>query len=503
MNKPLSIGDTTCGDLALLVRPLLRKSLNVFGILVATGAAWMALNQARDLSAFLLISVGSLLPWYAWTTARRPGLPLAPILGIQTLLFYATPVLVQNPVLGQHSHEAIVAVALEVFLFGLAVMLGWMFATRSFTYADRPSYHRFSFLGGEGSARLASLGPVLLGCSMAFLLFNQLRLLQVVIPGNAFSLVRAIADAAGTGGGLLGGYFASVGALRGVLRTLFWTFLVMHCLLTIYNYTLFPATSLLIAMLIGSFLGRGRLPVVPLVLIALLFSFFNLSKFEMRKRYWIEGAAYAAQELSDLPTRMTEWAELSWRSLTVEVDPADLELAPEKQSLSDRVNNLANLLEAREAMVTHGVKPYGGGSYTIIPVLLIPRLVWPDKPRTHEGMVALNVHFGRQTREDSLVTYISWGLLPEAYANFGPLIGALLCGLFLGAGAGALEFWGRPFPFTSLEALIFLSLSVQIGTSFEMVASVWLTSIFQMIVALICGTIFFVRKYRAPKPVSS
>jgi len=503
MNKPLSFGETTCGDLALIVRPLLRKSLVAFGLLIALGIAWMAINHSRGLGAFLLVGVGGLLPWYAWTTARRPGLPLAPILGIQTLLFYATPLLVQNPMLSRHSNEAINAIALEVFLFGLAIALGWMFATRSIIYADRPAYHRFGFLGGEGTAKLSLLGPVLLGGSAAFLLLNQMRLLQVVIPANAFSIARAVADAAGIGGGLLGGYFASIGALRGVLRVVFWTLLVSHCLLTIYNYTLFPATSLLIAMLIGSFLGRGRLPVIPLVLIALLFSFFNLSKFEMRKRYWMEGTAYAAQELSDLPTRMTEWAELSWRSLTIEVDPDDLELAPEKQSLSDRVNNLANLLEARDAMVTQGVKPYGGGSYTIIPVLFIPRMLWPEKPRTHEGMVALNIHFGRQTREDSLVTYISWGLLPEAYANFGPIIGALLCGLFLGAGAGALEFWGRPFPFTSLEALIFLSLSVQIGTSFEMVASVWLTSIFQMIVALICGTIFFVRKYRAPKPVSS
>lgn len=503
MNKPLSIGETSCGDLALIIRPFLRKQLLVFGLLVAAGGAAMAFNHSRSLTGFVLVVVGSLLPWYAWTTAKRPGLPLAPILGVQTLLFYATPLLVENPTLVSYSDEAITAVAFEVFLFGLAVAAGWAVATRSFTYAERPAYHRFGFLGQETSTGLSALGPVLLGASMAFLLLNQLRLLQVVIPHGAFSLARAVADAAGIGGGLLCGYFSSIGVLRGTLRILYWIFLVAHCLLTIYNYTLFPATSLLIAMLIGTFLGRGKLPVIPIIVIGLAFSFFNLSKFEMRKRHWMEGTAYAAQELADLPDRMIEWSELSWRALTIDVDPRDLAASGTTQNLSDRVNNLANLLEARDAMVSRGVAPFGGDSYTVIPMLFIPRFLWPEKPRTHEGMVALNIHFGRQTREDSLVTYISWGLLPEAYANFGPVLGALLCGFVLGAVSGALEFWGRPFPFTSLEALIFLSLSVQLGTSFEMVASLWLTSVFQMVVALVIGTLPFVRKFRPAKRVAA
>ncbi|MES2692488.1 MAG: hypothetical protein V4773_03370 [Verrucomicrobiota bacterium] len=490
-----SFGDTTCSNLALVVRPFLQRHVKTAVGLSVAAVAWMAFKDSQGITALIMVLAGGILPCFAWTLARKPGLPIVPILGAQTVLFYGMPLLVQNPGVMRFGMDAINAVCFDIFLFGLAVTLGWMFVTRSFRFNSRPTCHQFDFLGGKNQERLAIIGPVLLAASVAFLALNSLRMLTL-LPGGAFPIIRAIADAAGIGGALIGGYFVSVSILRGTGRVIYWALLASHSILTIYNYTLFPATGLLTAMLIGVFLGRGKLPYIPIIVCGLLFSFLNLSKFDMRKRYWMEGEAYAYQELSDLPARFSEWADLSWEALTVPEDPELKDTARETQRLTERVNNLANLLEAREAMVDEGIKPFGGGSYTIIPALLIPRILWPDKPRTHEGMVALNVHFGRQTREESMTTYISWGLLPEAYANFGAIWGALICGFFLGGFAGALEFWSRPYPFTSLEALIFLSVAVQFGTSFEMVASVWLTSMFQMVIALIIGTAFFVKKTR-------
>lgn len=496
MKPAKQFSDLTCGDLAQIVQPLLRKFFNIAALVLVALIGFMSITEHPAWLPFFLVAAGGLIPCLAWAHSKRAGLPLVTMLGVQTIAFYATPIFVKNPDVMAYGLPAITSVAFDVLLFGLALAAGWRYASNSLRYNSRPTYRRFGFIGGGNEQRLITLAPILLGMSIAYLLSGLLGLLQFV-PAGGGSILRAIADAAGVGGALLGAYFVSMGLLRGLYRAIFWILIVCHCTLTIYNYTLFPAAGLLMAMMLGMFLGGGRVPIIPLVITVLTLAFFNLSKFEMRRKYWSEGEAYAYQGLGELPARFTEWATLSWEALTVsETQDPDTKL--ETQQLSKRVNNLSNLLDARLAMVEDGIKPYGGGSYIIIPLLFIPRLVWEDKPRTHEGMVQLNVHFGRQSREDSFTTYISWGLLPEAYANFGSIWGPIIIGLALGFFAGYLECWARPYPFTSLEALIFLSIAVQFGTSFEMVASVWLTSMFQMVIALICGTIFFVTKIKPP-----
>lgn len=504
MKPTKQFGDLTCGDLALIVQPLLRKVFNIGAVVTVALLGYMSVTGHPALMAFGMVACGGLLPCLAWAHSRRAGLPIVTMLGAQTIAFYATPIFVKNPDVMAYGLTAINAVALDVLLFGIALAGGWFHAANNIRYNPRPSYHRFGFIGGANEQRLVTLAPILLGVSVGYLLLNLLQLLFFV-PAGGGPILRAIADSAGVGGALLGAYFVGMGLLRGLYRTLYWILIVGHCVLTIYNYTLFPAAGLLMAMMLGLFLGGGRLPIVPFVVTILVLSFFNLSKFEMRRKYWEEGEAYANQGLAELPSRFTEWATYSWEALTTE-QAKEQETKRETQQLSKRVNNLSNLLDARVAMEQYGVKPYGGGSYTIIPLLFIPRMLWiwdGEKPRTHEGMVRLNIHFGRQTREESLTTYISWGLLPEAYANFGSIWGPIVIGLALGFFAGFLERWARPFPFTSLEALIFLSIAVQFGTSFEMVASVWLTSMFQMVIALILGTAFFVTKVKPPKQVAA
>ncbi len=499
MKPTKQFSDLTCSDLAQIVQPLLLKTFNLGALVVVALLGYMAATDHPAWLAFTLVAAGGLIPCIAWAHSKRPGLPLVTLLGTQTIAFYATPIFVRNPDVMAYGMPAINSVAVDVLLFGIALAGGWYYASHNLRYNPRPTYRRFGFIGGANEQRLIILAPILLGVSVAYLLIGLLGMLYLVPAGGA-SVLRAVADSAGIGGALLGAYFVSMGLLRGLYRTIYWVLIACHCTLTIYNYTLFPAAGLLMAMMLGLFLGGGRVPVVPLILTVLTLAFFNLSKFEMRRKYWAEGEAFAYQGIGELPSRFSEWAALSWATLTEE-DTQDPDTRRETQQLSKRVNNLSNLLDARLAMAEEGIKPYGGGSYTIIPLLFVPRMFWvwgEEKPRTHEGMVRLNVHFGRQTREESLTTYISWGLLPEAYANFGSIWGPLFIGLALGSFAGYLECWARPFPFTSLEALVFLSIAVQFGTSFEMVASVWLTSMFQMVVALIMGTIFFVTKIKPP-----
>src|SRR5206468_2846385 len=60
-----------------------------------------------------------------------------------------------------------------------------------------------------------------------------------------------------------------------------------------------------------------------------------------------------------------------------------------------------------------------GETYAILPTLLVPRILMPNKPASHEGTYLLNIHYGIQTRDDTAKTTIGFGLLNEAFANFG------------------------------------------------------------------------------------
>ena len=126
--------------------------------------------------------------------------------------------------------------------------------------------------------------------------------------------------------------------------------------------------------------------------------------------------------------------------------------------------------------------------------LLVPRILWPDKPRSHEGQILLNVHFGRQDLVSTFTTYIAWGLLPEAYGNYGPVTGAIVLGLVLGALFAWIENLTARKLIISMEGFLSFSLLMNLMGSFEMVASVFVTSTFQSFMVIIASCLPFVHR---------
>ena len=145
-----------------------------------------------------------------------------------------------------------------------------------------------------------------------------------------------------------------------------------------------------------------------------------------------------------------------------------------------------------------------GKTYALIPPLFIPRVFWPDKPRTHEGQVMLNLHFGRQaTIEQTEQTYIAWGLLPEAVGNFGIVGGPIFLGGILGWILGWLERVSLYKRIFSVEGLILIGTLLLFAGSYEMVASVLLTATFQFLVAVMIGGLMLLAVFgRSEQPES-
>jgi hypothetical protein len=154
------------------------------------------------------------------------------------------------------------------------------------------------------------------------------------------------------------------------------------------------------------------------------------------------------------------------------------------------------LLYVQRCMTVSHDPPLGGDTYTIIPKLLVPRLLWPGKPRTHEGQVQLNTHFRLQSERETWTTYIAWGLLAEAYANFGPIMGPLFLGAVLGLVLTSIEVWSGNYPLMSLRGAIAAAVMLQTINSYEMTAAIYVTSTGQLLVTVLAAMIVLSRRHR-------
>jgi hypothetical protein len=151
---------------------------------------------------------------------------------------------------------------------------------------------------------------------------------------------------------------------------------------------------------------------------------------------------------------------------------------------------------------TPGEVPYlAGQTYTIIPRLLMPRMIDPEKPWSHEGTYLLCIAYGLQTREATRGATIGFGLLAESYANFGYL-GVVGLALGLGWGCGVATRMGRNLPLTcmrSMASLLVLAAALQV----EYTAGVLITTLFQEAVVLVAMTLVLMRRQVLRPPLLS
>jgi hypothetical protein len=372
--------------------------------------------------------------------------------------------------------------------------------------ASSASYALRSFKH-EGAGKLRQIGFSLILGSSLYLLLDSLQLTEAIyaiLPDGSFSLIATLVSAAGACGFFLVAMFVGSGDISPLGRLLFWTLLAGNCFLNASGFLLSATTALVASVLIGLFWSSGRMPLRYLVVVVTILSFLNLGKFTMREKYWTEEGEAPQFALGEIPAHYADWIDASYQALLPPDDSGHVlnagEARPKGQSLFERVNNLQNLLFVIDAIDAGHIAPLNGATYTLIPPLLLPRILWPDKPRTHEGQILLNVHFGRQDLDSTVQTYIAWGLLAEAYGNFGAVTGNLLLGAFLGLCCAWLENFTARKLLLSLEGFIAFSILLGIMGSFEMVASVLVTSIFQSVMVLVAASFPFVERTHVQPP---
>jgi hypothetical protein len=433
---------------------------------------WILVQHPERLPVFLASALPAALILLQALPTYRSALPIFPVFLVLQALSFTAPLL--NPELTVDwrvdiSASLLSSTVVPLLFWFSALWLGWRLTPTS-ALARRFQVRPLSnALQSPGSfPHLALLLMILVQSFVNSDLYW--RLLGGLAQG-LLSPLRALIGLLGLAGGFVGAYCWSRGRLR---DSLVWMALfIVPILQAMRSLLLSSLQGILFAALLGMWLGRARRAVAITLAVLLFLAFINSGKTSLRQKYWWQEAQLPGNPI----VLLQEWVQAS---LDARADP-DEESA---DLFTQRFNNLQNLLYVEQEL-SQGTPVLGGESYAVIPQVLVPRIFNPDKVRSQEGQVLLNLHFGRQrAREDTETSYISWGMLAESVGNFGRVFGPILVGLLTGALLRLSENIGRSQLLLSSPGLLSLALALLWITAYEMVYSTFAAAAFQMILAV-------------------
>ena len=490
------------GALAVTTQKVIRRLILPLCIVIILEIAYLYYSGTPGGMAFALIGGGTCAALAIWNT-RGMGLPLMPMMAVQSLVVYGIPIVAAHENIRDYPPDFVLQAGTEVLVFNISMAVAWWLGMHFFR-PSRPVSHALREFNRSGAAGLSRLGFIMLGAASLFEVMQGLDLMGVlykVLPAGSDSILTSLVAVASTCGLFLVSMVIGAGAAGPTQKFAFVALLIANTMIAADGFLLAAPAAGLITVAIGLFWGSGRFPWTYVTVALCALSFLNVGKTTMRNRYWgNDDKPAVAITLDRLPSVFSEWSVASYDAIVENNATAAQGTDPvgsptnKNQTLLDRIDNLQNLLFVIDAIDSNHVKPMRGETYALIPPLLVPRVFWANKPRSHEGQIRLNVHFGRQDLESTQVTYIAWGLLPEAYGNFGPIAGALALGVFLGVAFAWIENLTARKLVVSMEGFLSICLLLSLMNSFEMVASVFVTSTFQSMVVIIAASYPFVHR---------
>jgi hypothetical protein len=429
----------------------------------------------EDVIGSISISAASMVSIYLWCAGKAFGVPIFPMFSATYLWTCALPLLNETPGIFIYtgSERFIASITVTGFLL-LATLTWYGFQTLTKNTQPKNYYRALETKKGE----LIFLGVLLLG--NFFTVFSSARWLDV--DQGLFSIIRgAILGLVAISSFIMAYQFGR----RNLSRSKAILYLVLITVQIIANAAsllLVGSLTLFLISVIGYSLGKGKLPLVFIVIMLSLFTVLHAGKSDIRSLYWQQSV-----EPLEYVSRYAEWINFGVNRLFSKEDSQ----VEAQQSLLERSSILQQILLTQSA-TQKGQPLLNGATYAIVPQLLIPRIFNPEKITSHEGTTILNIHYGRQTREDTLSTTIGWGLLAESYANFGFLgcaLLALICGVVYGY-IGLLSHNAPIFSDRFLFAILFFSYSFQT----EFTAGVYIAALFQSSVTLFIFSLLFMKK---------
>lgn len=435
----------------------------------------------------LILAIASLYPFYFWLMGWSHGLPIWPLFCMVNGVSAALPLVQKSVAIQSYTPEEIITGSLTLIGFFVLATSIWLAITGQ---PPRPP-KKLQMVGAKDANRYL-FSFILLGI---FFLMNSL-FAWVVLPGNTMQIARGISLSLNT----LGIFVLAFYSGRGLLSKAEDIWLVVLAAST----AIFAAAGLLLvsafiplAMLgFGYAFGSGKIPWKTVIIVLLCAAVLHPGKFPMRSQVW--SGDWGRLTLFNLPQFYADWVSYGIQSLGLsqpEFGKAQDEELEEVSSLFERGGTIHMLLLVQK-MSPKEVPFLNGLTYEPIPRLLVPRFIDDQKGVVHAGNMLLSINYGLQTTDDVRGTSIGWGLIPEAYANFGYL-GVAGLAVFLAIFYGFFTNLTVGVPMTSLRFVMGLLIMGAATTADTM--GVFLTSQFQGIVSVTLASFFLMR--RQPNPL--
>jgi hypothetical protein len=423
-------------------------------------------DQIDDFIAFAMIVAAGVLPSALWVAVGGRGIPIIPVIALGHIVYFALPILRGSPAeLGYDDAETLRA-AFAVSLFLVSATLASQFITLR---ARREPDAHVDPSDGRELAQLM-LGGLVVGIAYQVGLFvgalNWLGYYSGLARAVALTLVSAACYLLGVAGGRRQ---LSRGVLIAATIGLF-----INVVMTWMSLFLVGGIFFLLSVGLGYAISSARIPWRTALIGFVAVGVLHAGKQDMREKYWEERSNYSEYtSLPSLPIFMSEWVSAGVASiLSGEVG----------KDISQRASLVWILLHVQRVAPTP-IPFLDGATYALLPQMLVPRFLDPDKIPSQAGMNMLNVHFGILTEEDTQHTAVGWGPLAEGYGNFG-YIGVAGAGFIIGVLGGALTLWSAGAPAVSLAALFAIAAMLQMA-NLEADMAYLFTSLIQSFVGVV------------------
>ena len=421
----------------------------------------------------LAMIVGAMYPSLMWAKRANFRFPVFEVFMLTGLNTYAIPLLSGHEQLASYSDDEITAAAFGVLLY--QAVANFVFAvTRARPKSSRAwteeviSNHLMDFLG-YGMAITT--------------VYTFVSLFTSWIPIELNSVARAGCFGVGIISTFIQSRMWGEGTLPRYRKGIFLVQLAVQVLLSWTSLTLIAGMSILILALLGYVSGGKKIPVLAIALVLPIISILHGGKSAMREKYWDGGAP--PPTIAELPAYYSEWIDHAMNEAP----------GTQKKRESVKVLDRTSLFHILCLVVANSPsrQPFlYGETYTYVPGQFIPGPFWKDKPPAHVATNTLAVYYGLQTQEDTAKTTIAFGLVTEAYANFGYTGIGLLAATF----AFAFKKFGELSANSPMLSYPGLVLIVLMAWSFqaELTMAAWIGSLYQAC-AVVLGIPFVVRNF--------
>jgi hypothetical protein len=466
-------------------RENLRRSRNLFKLGLATVGALLGyyaftakVADPIHLYQGLLMLVFSILPSLRWARQGGMQLPVFEIFLLTTANTYALPLLNGRDDLQAYPAEIVTQCGFMVLLFQLIIIC---------THASirgRPGRTPFytEEILTDKMQRYFAYGLVLSTIYLYISTFNE-----SVIPPELNGVLRAVFSGITLVVTFIQARRWGQGLLNSNERTAFALLLLLQVVINFSTLFLVGGISAILLALVGYVAGSRRLPLVLTGAILVIVALLHNGKSEMRAKYWDDEGNHTQVPITELVPFFSEWVTAGLKVHQHEGETAITKNLIDRSSLFQILCLVAYYTPDRQPFLA-------GDTYWDIPGQFVPRFFWPEKPVGHISTYKLSIYYGLQTSEDTYKTTIGFGMIAEAYANFGfPGIAALA--FFLGLFYKTVQVRSAQSPLLSYAGLY---LVVLMAWSFqtEWPMSLWLSSMFQAAVAIL-GLPFVLRNFLA------